>query len=102
MYTQCPPTSNEGPRAFPIGLRRFEFASCHLSIAELWDELLAKTDKHVDDTGLAANARMHDLVLVTRNLDYLEDRRAVTLDPLWPAAGFTDWPAAGLLDTVLS
>lgn len=36
----------------------------------------------MDDTGLAAAARMHGLVLVTRNLDYFEGRGAATLDPL--------------------
>ena len=50
-------------------------------VAKLWGELLAKSDKHVDDTGLAATARVHDLVLVTRNLDHVEGRGAATLDP---------------------
>lgn len=50
-------------------------------IAELWGELLADSEKHIDDTGLAATARIHDLVLVTRNLDHVAGRSVDTLDP---------------------
>ena len=50
-------------------------------IAELWGELLAASEKHIDDTGLAATARVHGLVLVTRNLDHVAGRGADTLDP---------------------
>jgi predicted nucleic acid-binding protein len=50
-------------------------------IAKLWGEMLASSEKHVDDTGLAATARVHDLVLVTRNLDHVKGRGAATLDP---------------------
>lgn len=50
-------------------------------IAKLWGEMLASSEKHVDDTGLAATARVHDLVLVTRNLDHVNGRGAATLDP---------------------
>ena len=31
-------------------------------IAKLWGEMLAESEKHIDDTGLAATARVHDLV----------------------------------------
>jgi predicted nucleic acid-binding protein len=50
-------------------------------VAKLWGEMLARSEKHVDDTGLAATARVHDLVLVTRNLDHVKGRGAATLDP---------------------
>jgi len=50
-------------------------------VAELWGELLAESEKHVDDTALAATARVHDLVLVTRNLEHVSGRGAATLDP---------------------
>ncbi len=50
-------------------------------IAELWGELLAQSDKHVDDTGLVATARVHGLTLVTRNLRHVSGRGATTLDP---------------------
>jgi len=50
-------------------------------VARLWGELLAESDKHIDDTGLAATARVYDLVLVTRNLEHVDGRRAATLDP---------------------
>lgn len=50
-------------------------------IAELWGELLGESEKHIDDTGLAATARVHGLVLVTRNLDHVAGRGADTLDP---------------------
>lgn len=50
-------------------------------IAELWGELLAESEKHIDDTGLAATARIHGLVLVTRNLNHVAGRGADTLDP---------------------
>jgi predicted nucleic acid-binding protein len=50
-------------------------------VAELWGQLLAESDKHVDDTGLAATARVHGLVLVTRNLRHVASRGVRTLDP---------------------
>jgi len=50
-------------------------------IADLWGELLAQSDEHADDTGLAATARVHDLILVTRNLKHVSGRGTTTLDP---------------------
>lgn len=50
-------------------------------VAALWGELLAESEKHIDDTGLVATARVHDLVLVTRNTDHAAGRGASTLDP---------------------
>ena len=54
-------------------------------VAALWGELLAESEKHVDDTGLAATARVHGLVLVTRNVDHVVGRGASTLDPYKPS-----------------
>lgn len=51
------------------------------AVAELWGKLLAENEKHIDDTGLAATARIHNLVLVTRNLADVATRGANTLDP---------------------
>lgn len=50
-------------------------------VANLWGELLGQSDKHVDDTGLAATARVYGLILVTRNLSDVSGRGATTLDP---------------------
>jgi predicted nucleic acid-binding protein len=50
-------------------------------IADLWGELLAESDKHVDDTGLVATARVHGLTVVTRNVRHVSGRGAATLDP---------------------
>jgi toxin FitB len=50
-------------------------------IAELWGQLLAESEKHVDDTGLAATARAHGLILVTRNVKHVSGRQVSTLDP---------------------
>ena len=50
-------------------------------IAKLWGAMLAESEKHIDDTGLAATARIHGLVLVTRNLAHVAGRGAATLDP---------------------
>lgn len=55
------------------------------AVAELWGELLAENEKHIDDTGLAATARIHNLVLVTRNLADVATRGADTLDPYKPS-----------------
>ncbi len=50
-------------------------------VAVLWGQMLAESEKHVDDTGFAATARVYDLVLVTRNFDHVDGRGAATLDP---------------------
>jgi toxin FitB len=50
-------------------------------IVELWGTLLGESDKHVDDTGIAATARVHGLILVTRNVSDMLGRGAVILDP---------------------
>lgn len=53
-------------------------------VAALWGELLAESEKHVDDTGIAATARAHGLILVTRNTADMAGRGATTLDPFKP------------------
>jgi len=50
-------------------------------IADLWGELLGQSEKNIDDAGLAATARIHGLVLVTRNIKHVADRGVATLDP---------------------
>jgi predicted nucleic acid-binding protein len=50
-------------------------------IADLWGELLGRSEKNVDDAGLAATARVHGLVLVTRNTRHVAGRGAATLNP---------------------
>ncbi|MGI4796749.1 MAG: type II toxin-antitoxin system VapC family toxin [Janthinobacterium lividum] len=50
-------------------------------VAALWGQMLAESEKHIDDTGFAATARVYDLVLVTRNFDHVDGRGAATLDP---------------------
>lgn len=58
-------------------------------IADLWGELLAQSDEHVDDTGLVATARVHGLILVTRNLKHVSGRGAMALDPFKSAPKIT-------------
>jgi len=47
----------------------------------VWGEALAESDKHVDDAGFAATARVHDLVLVTRNTRDVATRKVSILNP---------------------
>lgn len=37
------------------------------TVAATWGEMLGASEKHIDDAGLAATARVHGLVVVTRN-----------------------------------
>lgn len=60
-----------GERVLPVGQE----------VAKLWGEMLAESERHIEDTGLAATARVHGLVLVTRNLAHVDGRGATTLDP---------------------
>ena len=50
-------------------------------IAFLWGELLAQSEKHIVDAGLAATARVHNLILVTRNSRDFKGRGVTTFDP---------------------
>ncbi len=51
------------------------------SVAVVWGEALGHSEKHIDDTGLAATARVHGLVVVTRNIKDFEGRDVRLLDP---------------------
>jgi len=50
-------------------------------VAVAWGEALGERDKHVDDAGLAATARVHGLVVVTRNVKDFDGRGVTLLDP---------------------
>ena len=56
--------------------------------ALLWGRMLADSNKHVDDTCLAAIAKVHGLTLVTRNLGHLRDRGVALLNPFTSPAEF--------------
>ncbi len=51
------------------------------SVAMAWGEALADSEKHVDDAGLAATARVHGLIVVTRNVKDFDGRGVTLLDP---------------------
>jgi predicted nucleic acid-binding protein len=51
------------------------------AVARVWGEALAETEKHIDDTGLAATARIHNLILVTRNTGDVGMRKVSILNP---------------------
>ncbi|MGP8121788.1 MAG: type II toxin-antitoxin system VapC family toxin [Xanthobacteraceae bacterium] len=50
-------------------------------VAAAWGEARGESDKHVDDAGLAATARVHGLVVVTRNVKDFDGRGVTLLDP---------------------
>jgi toxin FitB len=50
-------------------------------IAAEWARLVGEKDKHRDDLALAATARIHELVLVTRNVEDFRGRGVRLLDP---------------------
>jgi predicted nucleic acid-binding protein len=50
-------------------------------IAAVWGESLAASEKHIDDAGLAATARVHGLTIVTRNTKDFDGRGVALLDP---------------------
>lgn len=54
-------------------------------VADLWGMMLAESERHIDDTGIAATARVHGLVVVTRNLKDFSGRGVATLDPFKPS-----------------
>ncbi len=51
------------------------------AVARVWGEALAESGKHVDDAGIAATARVHGLVLVTRNAKDVVTRGVSILNP---------------------
>jgi predicted nucleic acid-binding protein len=50
-------------------------------VAVHWGILLGQSERNVDDTGLAATALVHGLVLVTRNVADVRGRGVGILDP---------------------
>ena len=50
-------------------------------VAATWGEALAASEKHVDDAGLSATARVHGLIVVTRNVKDFDGRGVTLLDP---------------------
>lgn len=55
--------------------------SADRAVAAVWGEMLAASDKHVDDAGLAATAIVHGLIVVTRNVKDFEGRGVKLIDP---------------------
>lgn len=51
------------------------------AVAQEWGRMLGVSEKHDRDTAYAATARVHDLVLVTRNVKHVEGRDLQVLDP---------------------
>lgn len=51
------------------------------AVAAAWGEALGESEKHVDDAGLAATARVHGLIVVTRNVKDFDGRGVTLLDP---------------------
>lgn len=50
-------------------------------VAEIWGRLLAESDRHRDDTAVAATALHHGLTIVTRNVRDFRGRGVALLDP---------------------
>lgn len=51
------------------------------AVAAAWGEMLGESEKHVDDAGIAATARVHGLVVVTRNVKDFDGRGVKVIDP---------------------
>lgn len=51
------------------------------AVASFWGEALGESEKHVDDAGLAATARAHGLIVVTRNVKDFDRRGVRVIDP---------------------
>ena len=51
------------------------------AVANEWGRLLAESNRHVDDTGIAATAKVNGLVMVTRNTDDFRGRGIALLNP---------------------
>lgn len=51
------------------------------AVAAAWGAALGESEKHVDDAGLAACARVHGLVVVTRNVKDFDRRGVKVIDP---------------------
>lgn len=59
-------------------------------VARAGAAMLDRSRKHVDDTGLAATAAVHGLVVVTRNVAHLRGRDVPLLDPFRSPAVLVD------------
>ena len=59
------------------------------AVAAEWARLVGEKDKHRDDMALAATARVHDFVLVTRNVKDFHGRGVRVLDPFKKAPTIT-------------
>jgi toxin FitB len=51
------------------------------AVARAWGYSLAESGRHIDDSGFAATARVHGLVLVTRNVRDFSGREVSILNP---------------------
>lgn len=51
------------------------------TVAAVWGEMLAESEKHIDDTGFAATAHTRGLVLVTRNVQHVIGRGVTLVNP---------------------
>ena len=51
------------------------------AVAAIWGKSLARRNVHSDDVGIAATARAHGLVVVTRNVRHVTERDVTVLDP---------------------
>ncbi|MBI1404391.1 MAG: PIN domain-containing protein [Porphyrobacter sp.] len=51
------------------------------AVASIWGEALGESEKHIDDAGLAATARVHGLIVVTRNVKDFDGRGVKVIDP---------------------
>lgn len=51
------------------------------AVARCWGTALGQSDKHIDDTGLAATAKVNNLTMVTRNVADFEGRGVNLLNP---------------------
>ncbi len=60
------------------------------AVAAAWGEALGESEKHVDDAGLAATARVHGLTVVTRNTADFSGRGVKLIDPFKAARGQRD------------
>lgn len=61
-------------------------------VAKKWGELLAESDKNIDDTGIAATAAVRGLIVVTRNERDFNSRRVDVLNPFKYSARRTKRP----------
>jgi hypothetical protein len=50
-------------------------------VATAWGEALGVSERHIDDAGIAATAKIHGLVVVTRNIKDFANRGVSLLDP---------------------